>query len=115
MNILKRFFTRRRKLTDDDYELLAEEILDKVMRNEDLDDIEVHGLNVSFEARYHLEQQRAYTGVEFMGSRESYLQVTCEMKSLHCSEARDRHGRTVEVLADTARLANMVEALSNKG
>lgn len=85
----------------DSYGKIADAILN------DKDEVEVDGVIYSFSYRTEYEYNRVFTGVQFMGDEESYLEEIRHIKDVDFWGAFDKNGEMVETDFEIKRLTQL--------
>lgn len=99
-------------LTEAQYKMLAEEIAERISSNRDVDEILFSNHIWTFEAEVTKHYRTVFTGVEFLGSRESYSETEYILKSLKLSCVTTLSGIVRETDIDTGKLSDIIEKIS---
>ena len=78
----------------------------------DFDEIEIDGIYYSFDLRDEEEHETRYTGVEFMGARETYVHTTHSV-GIQYIGAYDQEGEDVTPEINMTALLKEIEAYSD--
>ena len=79
-------------LTPSERRAAASLLLGQIERDGTVDMITVRGLCLCFDALLASECETLYTGVEFLGQRESYIRETVTVRGLRCTGVYDAAG-----------------------
>ena len=82
-------------LTKNDYKEISEAVIETILNGSSLDEIEAAGLIFSLDADISEESETAYTGVEFMGDRETYTFNAYTIKDIVLLAVYDNKGQQV--------------------
>ena len=92
------------KLTKEQLRQLSENLREQIIETEQADEVEAAGLTFVFRANISNEGERAYTGVEFLGDRESYMKRNIVVRRLRLEGVFDADGKDVNVDLDVNAL-----------
>lgn len=77
------------------YVEIAQAAIEAILNGERLDEVQVAGIVFLLEAKISKETATAYTGVEFMGARETYSQTSYEVSCIVLLGAYDNEGEKI--------------------
>ena len=92
------------KLTKEQLRQLSENLREQIIETEQADEVEAAGLTFVFRANISNEGERAYTGVEFLGDKESYIKRNLVVRRLRLEGVFDADGNDVKVDLDVNAL-----------
>lgn len=91
---------------------IAKTLAEAIKNHRSIDLVEVDGVCYEFDATVEETAETAYTGVEYMGARETYLQFSYDV-ALSFVGAYDNEDEDVAVELNAAELAAAVESFSD--
>lgn len=77
------------------YAEIAKAAIEAILNGERLDEVEVAGIVFLLDAKISKNTATAYTGVEFMGAREAYNQVSYKVSRVALIGAYDSEGEKI--------------------
>lgn len=97
-------------LTPSERRAAASLLLGQIERDGTVDMITVRGLCLCFDALLASECETLYTGVEFLGQRESYIRETVTVRGLRCTGVYDADGEDTGLCFDASSLSLGLES-----
>ena len=82
-------------LTENDYCIIAEEIASQIKEKGRPEEIFHNGILLSFQGKTSQETTTEYTGVEFLGMKESYLETRFRLDNLQCEGIFNEDGEEI--------------------
>lgn len=108
---LQRPSTRKNKvhqLTDTQYNIIAEELARLISERKCTDNILVGNRFFDFDTKIDQDSKAVFSGVEFLGVRESSYETVFTLRGLKLVGAYTLSGNPVKVNVDCERLASIV-------
>ena len=96
------------RLTDQQYRQLAAIITEKLSFGEDTDDILFGNRFYVFTCKTDKTDRKVYTGVEFLGMRESYIETEITLKSLVLESVYSLNGNELKTDIDCRKLEALI-------
>lgn len=87
-----------------DYQALSKELVHSLILSGDIDEVSVDDLWYVFRPEIKVSSEKVYTGVEFLGDKESYFRTVYKVKPLNLEGVYDVMGNRVKCDFDPARL-----------
>lgn len=94
-----------------DYDILAETIADEILAGHQIDEITIGEKTLVFDCKITSDSERVYTGVEFMGDKEQYIQTKYKLKSITLTGTYNKNGDELQMDFDIGKLESQISKL----
>lgn len=94
-----------------DYDILAETIAGEILAGRQIDEITIGEKTLVFDCKITSDLERVYTGVEFMGDKEQYIQTKYKLKSITLTGTYNQNGDELQTDIDIGKLQSQISKL----
>jgi hypothetical protein len=99
---------RQAQLTSSEQNLIAHRLAETILRTGAIEEVEALGLTFVFSGTLSQENQTVYTGVEFLGVKESYSETKYQIQNLKAEGVYGQDGNERHIIYDAKELRNTV-------
>ena len=100
-------------LNEDDIWAISEQIADQIENKGQIDEVSISNLILIFHGKVKSEFEKGYTGVEFLGAKETYTREKKALTSLDLDEVFNSEGENVILknYPDTERILEITNSI----